>query len=178
LTGCPNLRVHLTGGPRCNRGGYLRRAPHPRGGLQAVHRTGRGLPLGCPGGAPPGHRVPGPQFLYTLLQRTPFPVRALQVDGGSEFYAEFEAACLHKGLPLFVLPLKSPKLNAHVERANRTHIEEFYEVAPDLPWNLTQLAPAYWSMNGSTTPSGPINPWATSRPWPSGSGGRPNTLQT
>ena len=80
-------------------------------------------------------------FLDTLLQRTPFPIRALQVDGGSEFYAEFEAACLGKGLPLFVLPPKSPKLNAHVERANRTHTEEFYEVAPDLPWTVTELAP-------------------------------------
>lgn len=81
------------------------------------------------------------QFLDTLLQRMPFPVRALQVDGGSEFYAEFETACLEKGLPLFVLPPKSPKLNAHVERANRTHTEEFYEVTPDLPWTVTELTP-------------------------------------
>ncbi len=46
----------------------------------------------------------------------------------SEFAAEFEEACQQKGLPLFVLPPKSPKLNAHVERSNRTHNEEFYEV--------------------------------------------------
>ncbi len=50
------------------------------------------------------------------------------VDGGSEFAAEFEAACLQKELPLFVLPPQSPRLNAHVERSNRTHNEEFYEV--------------------------------------------------
>ena len=68
-----------------------------------------------------------------MLHRIPFPVRALQVDGGSEFYADFEAACQRKEIPLFVLPPKSPKLNGHVERANRTHTEEFYEVAPDLP---------------------------------------------
>jgi putative transposase len=68
------------------------------------------------------------RFLDTLLDRLPFPVRALQVDGGSEFAAEFEEACQQKELPLFVLPPKSPKLNAHVERANRTHNEEFYEV--------------------------------------------------
>jgi putative transposase len=68
------------------------------------------------------------RFLDTLLNRLPFPVRALQVDGGSEFAAEFEEACQQKELPLFVLPPKSPKLNAHVERSNRTHNEEFYQV--------------------------------------------------
>src|SRR5258708_36527634 len=30
------------------------------------------------------------------LERTPFPIKALQVDGGSEFAAEFEEACLQK----------------------------------------------------------------------------------
>ena len=67
-------------------------------------------------------------FLDTLLDRVPFPIKALQVDGGSEFAAEFEEACQQKELPLFVLPPKSPKLNGHVERSNRTHNEEFYEV--------------------------------------------------
>ena len=68
------------------------------------------------------------QFLDTLLHRMPFPVRAVQVDGGSEFAAEFEAACQQRGLRLFVLPPRSPKLNGAVERANRTHTEEFYQV--------------------------------------------------
>lgn len=68
------------------------------------------------------------QFLDTLLYRMPFPVRALQVDGGSEFAAQFEAACQQRGLRLFVLPPRSPKLNGCVERANRTHTEEFYQV--------------------------------------------------
>ena len=71
------------------------------------------------------------RFLDTLLERFPFPVRALQVDGGSEFAAEFELACQQKQLPLFVLPPKSPKLNAHVERSHRTHHEEFYQVHAD-----------------------------------------------
>jgi putative transposase len=68
------------------------------------------------------------RFLNTLLERLPFPARALQVDGGSEFAAEFELACQQKQLPLFVLPPNSPKLNGHVERSHRTHNEEFYEV--------------------------------------------------
>lgn len=69
-------------------------------------------------------------FLETLTRRLPFPLRALQVDGGSEFTAVFEAACRQRALRLFVLPPRSPKLNGQVERANRTHTEEFYEVTP------------------------------------------------
>ena len=67
-------------------------------------------------------------FLDTLQQRMPFPLRALQVDGGSEFAADFERACQQRGLQLFLLPPRSPKLNGHVERAQRTHTEEFYEL--------------------------------------------------
>jgi putative transposase len=68
------------------------------------------------------------QFLTTLQHRMPFPIRAVQVDGGSEFAAEFEPACQQRGLHLFVLPPRSPKLNGAVERANRTHSKEFYQV--------------------------------------------------
>jgi putative transposase len=68
------------------------------------------------------------QFLDTLQHRMPFPIRAVQVDGGSEFAAQFEQACQQRGLHLFVLPPRSPKLNGAVERANRTHTEEFYQV--------------------------------------------------
>jgi transposase InsO family protein len=65
-------------------------------------------------------------FLDTILERMPFPVKAIQVDGGSEFMAEFEDACKERRIRLFVLPPRSPKLNGHVERSNRTHKEEFY----------------------------------------------------
>ena len=67
-------------------------------------------------------------FLGQLIDRMPFEVRAIQVDGGSEFAAEFEQECQRRGLRLFVLPPRSPKLNGHVERAQRTHTEEFYEI--------------------------------------------------
>lgn len=77
-------------------------------------------------------------FLATVQHRMPFPVRAIQVDGGSEFYAAFEEACRRAGIQLFVLPPKSPKLNGAVERAQRTHTEEFYEVH-DVAWNLAAL---------------------------------------
>jgi transposase InsO family protein len=58
----------------------------------------------------------------------PLPLRAIQVDGGSEFEAVFEEECQRRGIRLFVLPPRSPKLNGAVERAHRTHTEEFYEV--------------------------------------------------
>jgi putative transposase len=41
------------------------------------------------------------EFLQTLLHRMPFPIRALQVDGGSEFAAQFEPACQQRGLHRF-----------------------------------------------------------------------------
>jgi len=47
---------------------------------------------------------------------------------GSECMAEFEQLCQQKGIHLFVLPPHSPKLNGQVERAHRTHTEEFYQV--------------------------------------------------
>lgn len=65
-------------------------------------------------------------FLDTIVARMPFPVQAIQVDGGSEFMADFEEDCRQRGIHLFVLPPRSPKLNGHVERSNRTHREEFY----------------------------------------------------
>ena len=78
------------------------------------------------------------RFLDTLEARTPFALRALQVDGGSEFYAEFETECQRRHIRLFVLPPKSPKLNGAVERANRTHTEEFYQVT-QCAWTVEKL---------------------------------------
>jgi len=76
------------------------------------------------------------QFLDKLEQRMPFTIRAIQVDGGSEFEAVFEEECQKRNIKLFILPPHSPKLNGYVERAHRTHTEEFYEVVEssfDLP---------------------------------------------
>jgi putative transposase len=67
-------------------------------------------------------------FIDTLLTRMPFPVKGIQVDGGSEFQDAFERECQRREIKLFVLPPRSPKLNGHVEMAQRTHMEEFYEL--------------------------------------------------
>jgi putative transposase len=77
-------------------------------------------------------------FMDTLLKRMPFPVKVIQVDGGSEFQDVFEEECQRRGIRLFVLPPRSPKLNGHVERAQRTHTEEFYEVT-DTGFEIAEL---------------------------------------
>jgi len=77
-------------------------------------------------------------FLDALAKRMPFPVKAIQVYGGAEFEALFEEECQRRGIKLFVLPPHSPKLNGGVERAHRTHTEEFYEVT-DSTFELPQL---------------------------------------
>lgn len=65
-------------------------------------------------------------LLRMLVDSLPYPVTAIQVDGGSEFMAEFEAACRDLGIVLYVLPPRSPRLNGCVERFNRTSREEFW----------------------------------------------------
>ena len=65
-------------------------------------------------------------FLMTLIRDLPCPLRSIQVDGGSEFMAEFEAACAELDIPLYVLPPKRPQYNGCVERANGTSRAEFY----------------------------------------------------
>jgi len=98
--------------------------------------------------------------LDRLAERMPFPIRAISIDNGSEFMAEFETACAARAIRLFVLPPRSPKLHGAVERANRTHTEEFYEVTaaePELAAFRSGCAPG----RRCTTRSDPTSPWAT-----------------
>lgn len=107
------------------------------------------------------------QALETIQQRMPFSIRAIQVDGGSEFMADFERTCQAKGIRLFQLPPRSPKLNGGVERANRTHTEEFYECSLAEP-TVADLGAELraWCVPGKTctTPSGHTRRWAIRRP--------------
>lgn len=80
-------------------------------------------------------------FLTQLVTSFPVPITAIQVDGGSEFMADFEERCAHYGIPVFVLPPRSPKLNGCVERLNRTSREEFWQCY-DGDLTLTALVPA------------------------------------
>lgn len=79
-------------------------------------------------------------FLDKLKADLPFTLEGIQVDGGSEFMAEFEAACQTKNLKLYVLPPRMPQLNGGVERCNGAWRYEFYACA-DLPANVDELNP-------------------------------------
>jgi transposase InsO family protein len=78
-------------------------------------------------------------FLDKVAAEMPWPIKAIQIDGGSEFMAEFELACMHRQIPLYVLPPRSPKLNGAVERCNGAWRYEFY-ASVDLPHDLDQIA--------------------------------------
>ena len=67
------------------------------------------------------------RFLLDFVRRAPYTILSIQVDGGSEFMAEFEEACAELSIPLIVLPPSKPTYNGGVERGNRTFREEFYD---------------------------------------------------
>lgn len=66
------------------------------------------------------------RFLMDFVKKAPFKIQSIQVDGGSEFMAEFEESCEELGIPLIVLPPSKPTYNGGVERGNRIFREEFY----------------------------------------------------
>ena len=66
------------------------------------------------------------RFLDDVVEALPATLRSIQVDGGSEFMAEFEDACEKLGIELHVLPPRRPQWNGCVERANRTARIEFW----------------------------------------------------
>lgn len=66
------------------------------------------------------------KLLRKMKEQMPFPIRSIQVDGGSEFMKDFEEACEAEGIALYVLPPRKPKYNGCVERRNATFKYEFY----------------------------------------------------
>jgi putative transposase len=79
-------------------------------------------------------------FLDKLLTDMPFKVEGIQVDGGSEFMADFETACEARKIKLYVLPPRMPQLNGGVERCNGAWRYEFY-ACTDLPDTVEALNP-------------------------------------
>ncbi|RMG54755.1 MAG: transposase [Gammaproteobacteria bacterium] len=79
-------------------------------------------------------------FLDQLQARCPFPIRSIQIDGGSEFMGEFEQACQKAGIALYVLPPKRPQRNGGVEQAHGIWRYEFYASYP-LPTTIRELRP-------------------------------------
>jgi transposase InsO family protein len=64
-------------------------------------------------------------FLVKCQTVLPDCPRAVQTDNGSEFALHFDRACAELKLERFHTYPRSPKMNAHVERFNRTLDEEF-----------------------------------------------------
>ncbi len=78
---------------------------------------------------------------HPVREDLPYPLRSIQVDGGSEFRAGFEDACQTLQLPLAALPPKSPQLNSVVERANDRSRTEFWNLYPG-SFTVREASPA------------------------------------
>lgn len=64
-------------------------------------------------------------FLKRLIRLAPFSIDEIQTDNGSEFAHHFHDACLTLGIKHYHTYPRSPKMNAFIERFNRTISEEF-----------------------------------------------------
>jgi putative transposase len=73
-------------------------------------------------------------FLVKLRQTAPFAVLRVQTDNGSEFYKHFHAATEKLQITHYWNYPRSPKMNAKIERYNRTVQEEFVD------WQLDTFA--------------------------------------
>lgn len=63
-------------------------------------------------------------FLKQLIRYAPFSITAIQTDNGSEFAHHFHDACLALNITHYHTYPRSPKMNAYVERFNRTLSED------------------------------------------------------
>lgn len=80
-------------------------------------------------------------FLKKALQVLPCCPKHIQTDNGSEFALHFDRACEQLNLTRYHTYPRSPKMNAHIERFNRTLDEEF------LVWNKSLMRDDVSSFN-------------------------------
>jgi putative transposase len=80
-------------------------------------------------------------FLVKLRQVAPFAVLRVQTDNGSEFYKHFHAATEKLDIAHYWNYPRSPKMNAKIERFNRTVQEEFVD------WHLDDFSLDIGSFN-------------------------------
>ena len=62
-----------------------------------------------------------------LIKVTPYPIKGIQTDNGSEFLDKFDTVAKDAGIVHFFTYPSCPKQNSHVERFNRTLQEDFVE---------------------------------------------------
>ena len=84
-------------------------------------------------------------FLKRLLQVVPFEIVEIQTDNGSEFNKHFHKTCTALGIIHYHTYPRCPKMNAHIERFNRTVNEEF------LIYNRHLLRDDITTFNGQLT---------------------------
>lgn len=121
--------------------------PHPFPGVHFKHFTDRDVVLRWDviEVLPKASSRQVKAFLSCLIERAPFPVKAVQVDGGREFMTEFDQACMESSIRLFVLLPRSPKLNWLVVRAHRTHLDKLYAVfEPEGDLQFLNKSLRYW----------------------------------
>ena len=85
-------------------------------------------------------------FLRRLVAEFPFPVQAIQSDGGSEFMTDFITAAQAVSIIPYVNRPNYPQGNGRVERSFRTDEDEFYQVE-DWPADLGGLGTALLRWN-------------------------------
>ena len=64
-------------------------------------------------------------FLLKLIAVAPFAITEIQTDNGSEFAKHFHDACEALGIVHYHTYPRTPKMNANIERFNRTISEDF-----------------------------------------------------
>jgi transposase InsO family protein len=72
------------------------------------------------------------RFLELTTTVFPFPLETVLTDNGSEFMKHFASAVADRSLRHWHTYPKTPKMNAHAERFNRTVQEEFVDYHEDL----------------------------------------------
>lgn len=77
----------------------------------------------------------GAAFLHRVVKELPFPLSAIQSDGGGEFLGAFALAVQELKLTHYFNRPNYPQGNGRVERSFRTDEEEFYQVE-ELPADL------------------------------------------
>ena len=90
-------------------------------------------------------------FLAKVIADMSFKIEAVQIDGGSKFKAEFEDACKARGIFLYELRPKSPKLNG----AWRYEFYAVYNIPPQVD-QISPLFDSYQSIYNHHRPHGVI----------------------
>jgi transposase len=100
-------------------------------------------------------------FLRELVDRSPFPIRAVQVDGGSEFMAAFEEGCQALGIRLFGVLSSTAMWNVYSGPSGTS------STPGPCPRPSVKSRPSWRTTWRTTTAIDPTWPWRAWLPWSS-----------